>query len=403
LHTSARYLTPKYMMHFQCIGSSCEDTCCSWWEITIDKKTYDNYERLQDSSIMQKIDKLPPSRTNQTEYAIFEMDQKTGNCSMLCDGLCSIQAKLGESYLSQTCSTYPRVLNEFQNQAEVSALLSCPEVARLVLLREDSMDFVETDRLPTPNLRINKQQLKDKRKHQCLSALYQLIIKVLKDRLFSFQHRLILLGVLFDNISELFQEGKYDEVNDFLIEFKEAINTNSELRDYGAFPAQASLQFQFLNNTLMKIYNDYLWNHRYRRCINEYLKGIQINGSSLQESLQTYESGCSGQFAAYMNQNEHIMENYMLNHVFQNLFTDILDGEALFRFYVKLVVDYALIRLHLVGMASLHRELNDDMTIDLIQSYSKNYKFSKKFSDAFADEITKQGYYTLGFMSVLIK
>ena len=35
---------PAYMKNFSCLGSTCEDTCCSGWTIDIDKKTYEFYE-----------------------------------------------------------------------------------------------------------------------------------------------------------------------------------------------------------------------------------------------------------------------------------------------------------------------------------------------------------------------
>ena len=31
--------------NFECIGNLCEDHCCREWSISIDKSTYDNYEK----------------------------------------------------------------------------------------------------------------------------------------------------------------------------------------------------------------------------------------------------------------------------------------------------------------------------------------------------------------------
>ena len=46
LHPTRRIqaLVPKFVDRFSCIGSACEDTCCSGWQVTIDKKTFNAYK-----------------------------------------------------------------------------------------------------------------------------------------------------------------------------------------------------------------------------------------------------------------------------------------------------------------------------------------------------------------------
>ncbi|WP_252863255.1 flagellin lysine-N-methylase [Paenibacillus riograndensis] len=397
------YLTPQYIRQFQCTGAACEDTCCSLWEITIDRSTYEKYKQIPDASLHEEINKnLVRNKKSIESYASFKMNQKTGNCSMLCDGLCTIQAKVGETFLSQTCSTYPRILNE-ADEIEVSALLSCPEIARLVLLSEDAMSFTRTNELHTPNLRINQLGSPAHKKKQCIQNLRDIMLEVLSDRHFSLQHRLIIIGVLLDNTDELLRSGAYDPVLSFVDEFRGELVTNEELRNYDVFPANDQIQFQVLNNTLMAHLSEFLWNARYNECKNEYLKGIQSNGSSLSESLHTYRSVREEIYEPYLREKEFIFENYAINHVYQNFMADIYAGGSLFDFFVKLVADYSFIRLHLIGMAAYRQELNDDMVVKLIQSYTKNYKFSNKFLNAILKDIKDQGYYTLGGMSLLIK
>ncbi|MCE3202832.1 flagellin lysine-N-methylase [Paenibacillus sonchi] len=397
------YVTPQYIRQFQCTGAACEDTCCSLWEITIDRSTYEKYKQIPDASLHEEINKnLVRNKKSIESYASFKMNQKTGNCSMLCDGLCTIQAKVGETFLSQTCSTYPRILNE-ADEIEVSALLSCPEIARLLLLSEDAMSFTRTNELRTPNLRINQLGSPTNKKKQCIQNLRDITLEVLSDRQFSLQHRLIIIGVLLDNTDELLRSGAYDPVLSFVDEFRGELVTNEELRNYDVFPANDQIQFQVLNNTLMAHLSEFLWNARYNECKNEYLKGIQSNGSSLSESLHTYRSVREEIYEPYLREKEFIFENYAINHVYQNFMADIYAGGSLFDFFVKLVADYSFIRLHLIGMAAYRQELNDDMVVKLIQSYTKNYKFSNKFLNAILKDIQDQGYYTLGGMSLLIK
>ncbi len=37
---------PDYYLKFNCIGTDCEDTCCSgWWNVSIDWKTFQKYQQ----------------------------------------------------------------------------------------------------------------------------------------------------------------------------------------------------------------------------------------------------------------------------------------------------------------------------------------------------------------------
>jgi lysine-N-methylase len=127
-------LVPQYMNQFSCIGSACEDSCCVGWRVSIDQPTYKKYNRVQDRDMKPLLDKnVTRVRSNgSTEnYAKIKMDNKNC-CSFLTeDKLCSVQLRLGEDYLSNVCSTYPRVSNRVNGVLEKSATMSCPEAARL--------------------------------------------------------------------------------------------------------------------------------------------------------------------------------------------------------------------------------------------------------------------------------
>src|SRR6185295_17794118 len=58
------------------------------------------------------------------------------------DRLCSTHRRYGAEQLSNTCATYPRESTSVGERAELHAVLSCPEVARQVLLHDDALDPV---------------------------------------------------------------------------------------------------------------------------------------------------------------------------------------------------------------------------------------------------------------------
>ena len=49
------------------------------------------------------------------------------------DGLCRIQAELGESALCETCRQFPRLTHDYGDFVELGLELSCPEAARWIL------------------------------------------------------------------------------------------------------------------------------------------------------------------------------------------------------------------------------------------------------------------------------
>lgn len=49
------------------------------------------------------------------------------------DGLCCIQAELGEQALCKTCREYPRLTHDYGDFIEIGLELSCPEAAKLIL------------------------------------------------------------------------------------------------------------------------------------------------------------------------------------------------------------------------------------------------------------------------------
>ena len=86
-----------------------------------------------------------------------------GRCPMWrSDGLCRIQAELGESALCETCRMFPRLTHDYGDFAELGLELSCPEAAKLILnaplaplmvdTRPDGGTFCRTNPIASGNL-----------------------------------------------------------------------------------------------------------------------------------------------------------------------------------------------------------------------------------------------------------
>lgn len=83
---------------------------------------------------------------------VMRRDTQTQACVKLEGGLCGIHARYGEHFLSDACHFYPRITRSLGGQVVMTASLSCPEIARLVLEEEGdaaALHSVELERIPS--------------------------------------------------------------------------------------------------------------------------------------------------------------------------------------------------------------------------------------------------------------
>ncbi len=135
----------NYYDVFQCIGGTCPFTCCQEWAISVDEDTLKKWKGITLESIGMKDEKEATStlcdcvEKEESEYVIALKKDKT--CPFLNQGkLCSVVACLGEDYLSNTCTTYPRHVNKVGEQEEYSLDFGCPAVIDL-LYKEEGIGF----------------------------------------------------------------------------------------------------------------------------------------------------------------------------------------------------------------------------------------------------------------------
>ncbi|MBQ3103058.1 MAG: flagellin lysine-N-methylase [Oscillospiraceae bacterium] len=131
-----RLCTPDYYESFHCIAHLCEDTCCAAWEVVVDEASAERY-RACTAPIGEK---LRACLHHDGEDYVFPL--KDGRCPFLrADLLCELHAAIGEENLCRTCALYPRHIEVFGDRKEVGLGLSCPEVARMVMVHETPITF----------------------------------------------------------------------------------------------------------------------------------------------------------------------------------------------------------------------------------------------------------------------
>lgn len=122
-------IKPSYYDTFCCLAADCPDSCCKEWAVQVDDDTAAVYRTLQ-GPIGDQLRSVMAKEDSDTILTLTP----DGRCPMWRnDGLCRIQAQLGESFLCHTCKQFPRLRHDYGDFVELGLELSCPEAARLIL------------------------------------------------------------------------------------------------------------------------------------------------------------------------------------------------------------------------------------------------------------------------------
>ena len=98
-------ITPTYYRDFHCIAGACPDSCCKGWAVQVDI-TAATYYRSVPGPLGDKLRAHLMQEDGDTVLAL----ESDGRCPMWRnDGLCHLQAELGEQALCQTCRDFPRL------------------------------------------------------------------------------------------------------------------------------------------------------------------------------------------------------------------------------------------------------------------------------------------------------
>ena len=119
---------PHYFDSFSCVAGACPDSCCKEWDVQVDPASAALYRSLP-GALGDRLREVLRTEDGETVMTIVD-----GRCPMWrLDGLCRIQAELGESALCKTCREFPRLTHDYGDFVERQLELSCPEAARIIL------------------------------------------------------------------------------------------------------------------------------------------------------------------------------------------------------------------------------------------------------------------------------
>ena len=133
-----KLFAPKYYVKFKCIADRCTHSCCTGWEIDIDAKSLEKYQKL--SAVYGENIRQSISDDDVPHFVLAAEDR----CPHLDEnGLCRIITELGEECLCDICREHPRFYNTTALGKEVGLGMSCEEACRIILSSDDFDQMTE--------------------------------------------------------------------------------------------------------------------------------------------------------------------------------------------------------------------------------------------------------------------
>ena len=381
-------LQPKYVADFQCDGSKCNAKCCrNNWRIEIDVDTYKKYQRIKNPAMRKKIlSSIQPS-PNHTGFEI--KFNENGACPLLCeDNLCYIQRHLGEEALAVVGRTYPRVVNHIGDSYQFRLLsMTCPIAAKQALFSSDGMEMqqvsCETD---TGAWQLAAGIHERKNVPNDLVAVHIIMggLSILQNSLYTFEQRLILLGLFLDRVEGCQQD----------------IETVAKLIDY-----YNSQEFQQEISSLWYNWQFYSTAHKQLMAgIFYILKEEKI--LVLSEKLLIMNSNFD---KLYEERNKLIQENFgnVLEKYWQhewllNIYTYSFAGGFLHN-YFSYVIAYEICQLLLYSTYDLDKGWSENDILDILGICSKILDHGGSFSKVVVKETAYFEREPLKLMQVLLR
>jgi lysine-N-methylase len=391
---------PTYAAAFHCIGPTCEDHCCGDWDIPLDKTTYEKYQSFPSQGLGNLVSQFVVlNQPNPPEELYAQINRSSsGLCPFFAaDHLCAIQKEYGPRLLSATCSIYPRSLSVVAETLEGALSLSCPEAARNVLLdpgfthraaNMHSGDFRTDNRY-----RLSSSGTKP-------PALYlplrNTIINLIRDRSRPLPDRLLAIGHLCKELDTNFSSLEQMSSLPLLHAEIERMPGNPRLRLETIF----SLTDLLMRDGSSPRFQDTFWS---------FVAGIsdpELPGDDVDRFLKSETHYHSPFFEA----SPFILENYLINYMFQNLFPYGRSGSAdfipqsIFAEFLQMTTQFAWINGLLIGIAGQHKEaFTAEHVVKAVQSFTRAVEHYPTVLQSINDHMTGRNLNTLQGMAIMLK
>lgn len=383
---------PSYFEEFKCIAGSCSDSCCIGWNIDIDKITFKKYFKVQDQEMKKMFQKNVQNNerciSDDVDYGVVKL-KKDKRCPFLDEkNYCVIHSNLGEDYLSNVCTCFPRVTNKIDEIYEMSLDVACPEAARLILIREEGINFISKEE--SLGKHIISAQIDTKLKVvqrtplKYFKEVRDFCIKIIQNREFNLNERLYVLGDFISKIEDVIDK----DLND-IIKFIKAYNMRRAAKnfindDINSLLGNSNMNYIIQMNFFIKMLkilkvDKEVESDTFKKYTADILKGFNIeNEENISENSGFYIKAFEGYNESSMSKYSYIFENYIVNFIYNNTFP-FNEVMSFFDSYIMLLIRFSFIRFYLVGLYLNDSNESPEKLAEFIQVFSKTIEHHRSY------------------------
>lgn len=393
-------LKPCYYDEFKCIANECEDTCCKGWKVVVDKNSFNKYRKIPGDYGRYVNRHIKRERTLNSDVNYAKIQLIDLGCPFLNeDQLCSLYINLGESYLCNTCKSYPRKTKRYNNRCEREMTVSCPEVARILLANKEGVSFCITDeKISDLDKAYLEEENFDRGLERILWNVRILLIEIAQFRELPLWKRLFFIKLAGDKIHLAISNKKYDEVESVILNIRDKVQDENYINEIDQLKTIPKIKVELINKILEARCMIQELNSVFINFIEE-INEININyANNLGEYLENEEA-----FNKYFSDKEYMLENYVVNIIYSNIMGVLYNRNLAYK-VTETIMSYAIIRKMLFARwINKDRKLQEEDIIKAVYSFSRSIEHYPGFINSISRELNEQGYDTLATITVLLK
>ncbi len=373
---------------------------------------------MDDRELSPRLHELVTINTDSNSddnYARITLDGPS--CPFLAEGLCSIQKKLGEEYLSMMCSAYPRVMNVVDDVLQRSLDLSCPEAARITLLDPNPMQFDEEEG-PAHDERLGNLSLlkttngESDKPYQYFREIRGFVIWLLQYRAYPLSKRLVLLGSLCDQL----QQTAATDLSEVLDAYRDGVERDLFGEALATHRTKPAAQLELVLELIVGRISSDFTAPRLLACYQKFMQAMEwTTESSMTDIGRRYAAAytqslpavpkptrahagalpgelCSPDVVSARSAREH--SGGISIHRVANTIRDQC---------LLMLAYYAIVQTLLIGMAAFHREqFGTAEAIQVIQSFTKAFEHSTSFPERALKILAEKGIQSCASLAILL-
>ena len=320
-------MSVNYYSQFKCIADQCSLSCCQEWRIAVDDETHKKWEALKLGEVAYEGETYESHKlcdcTKKDEGGHIVKLKEDKKCPFLNQKkLCRLVMELGEGYLSETCSTFPRQINVFDDRTEYSLATCCPVVVDLLNESQEQVKFQQEGSTP--------------QKDSLLMAIREMMITIMENQSYTLPQRMM---IIFYVLLDLYSKKQMSE--------EEVKKCSTQGYTQPIARVIEKMKFDKLDSFFERneLFLDIVENYRKQKLYVSYIEDIAAIGEILEEKYtdEVLEDKLA-RFEEKLLDYEKLLKNYVVAELLGNLLMPDMNLKELIIAYQWIVLEYSVMK-----------------------------------------------------------